>query len=151
VRSFKDGRWKHVSDFIAELNAPSIVLIGVGIIALWLSVRVVLLFSLRYLTAENYVYNQYEIFYMIAYALAARLCFTLQTSIRGEDGKKRIAQVVNAVMQAILIGIITLLPRYEDPILGLKLGGPSGFVSVLLSMAITLALLMYVIRRLDEA
>lgn len=150
VHSIKDGKWKHVTDYVDELNAPSIVLIGVGIIALWLSVRVCGLLSMKYLTVQNYPYNQYEIFNMIAYALAARLCFTLQASIRGEDGKKRMAQIVNAAMQAVLIGIITFLPKYDDSRLASQLGGAFGFVSVLLVMAITLVLLMYVTKRLDE-
>jgi len=62
----------------------------------------------------------------------------------------RIKYIINAAMQAILIGIITLLPNYGNVNLLNIVGGTYGFVSILVSMAILLVALVFVRERIKK-
>jgi len=128
------------------------VLTGAMVVALWLTLRVIGLFLCRYLFEQSYIYTHYQIFEILSYILATNLCFTLFKSVRepSKEEPTRIKYIINAAMQAILIGIITLLPNYGNVNLLNIVGGTYGFVSILVSMAILLVALVFVRERIKK-
>lgn len=129
-------------DTLSTLTTSAFV--GIGIIALWLTTRVTGLHVKRYLT-NNYNYNQYEIFAVVAYALATNLCFTLARTLRkkGEEGQKTVG-VIEAAIQAVLVALIIFLPSYGDPSRDslFQRIGVEGYVFILVAMATAALLLM---------
>jgi len=162
---FKGKRPKDIKPFFEKLDAPYAlswsILIVAGTIALWLSIRVIGLYALRYyLLTDKYNYTQFEIFRIVAYALATNLCFTLAENLK-EKGKnenqhmteaQKTKRIIESTIQTVLIGIIIFLPTYGDRREGslfLSIGF-EGFVSILISMAITALLLALVRQRIKE-
>jgi hypothetical protein len=119
---------------------------GIGIVGIWLTVRVIGLYVVRYLT-NNYNYNQYEIFTIVAYALATNLCFTLAKTLgKTSEGDQKTPRVIEAGIQAVLVGIIVFLPLYGDANANSvfqRVGGLSGYVIILLTMAVVALLLIF--------
>lgn len=97
----------------ASLSRTTIViaLVGAGLIATWLVVRVVGLSVKNYLFIDNYQYAPYDILTIISYILIASLCFNLTRNIRESMLIKNVAK---ATIQALLITLIVLVPRYGD-------------------------------------
>jgi hypothetical protein len=86
-------------------------LAGAGLIAIWLVVRVVGLSIKNYLFIDNFQYAPYDILTIISYILIASLCFNLTRNIRESMLIKNVAK---ATIQALLITLIVLVPRYGD-------------------------------------
>lgn len=121
-------------------------LIGVAVASLWLCIRVILLFFHRYLFEENYAYNQYDLFQMVAYALAMQLSFTLFKIVRIRGLK----EIVKATIQAVLIGILLFLPNARNSEFLGAIGGGYGFALIMVSMSITLVALVFADTHIKE-
>lgn len=111
------------------------------VIGFWLALRVIALLLFNYLFTANYVYNQYEIFAIIAYALTINLAFTLLKNI---SEKNSLENIFYAAIQSVLIGIIVLLPRYGSSETISIIGGGFNFALLLITMSILLAVLVIV-------
>jgi hypothetical protein len=139
----------------ARKNATSfpwiLVLVVTGFVGIWLSVRKLGLLVSQYLFVSGYGYTQYEIIDTIAFVLAARLCFSLAKTLGDvEQGKgKAIKQIIDATMQAVLIGLITILPRYGDSNLITQIT-INGYVLLLIGITITLAILSFLRQYVQE-
>lgn len=138
-----------------------LVLILVGSTSLWLTVRVIGLYVIRrYILMESgekakkWIYMERDIFQMVSYVLTANLCFTLMRALALTAGSKQsaggeqtsgvIAGLINVAIQAVIIGFLTLLPRYKDFQFLNKVGGPRGYVSIVISMIVSIVALVLV-------
>lgn len=134
------------------------ILIGVASIGLWLSVRNIGLLVRHYLFEEKYLYSHYEILDLVAYALATQLCFTLFKTVKATaeaplqelPTSRFLRGIVDTAIQAVLIAIIVMLPRYGDERLLGIIGDYLGYVSILLCMALTLVLLVLARKYIKE-
>jgi len=125
-------------------------LLFIGFISLWMTIR----FAGRhfYLFSTGDVYLTESILNMLAWLLTTNLCltlftaFTLPTNSNGEDGNGNSANIsglLSVARQAIIIGIITFLPRSSS----LKLHDPDNtfntisYVLILLSFIISYGIL----------
>ena len=153
VLLIKGKRPKDILETIKEKEIPDIlvtfILIGATFIGLWLTIRVTGLFAKNYIFHEGYLYTPYEILEILSYILLTRLCFTLFRTFEKIKTYKSPKKLVDTTIQAVLISIITLLPKYEDIDL-IFLIGFWGFVFVLLCMAILLVSLTFVRVRIEE-
>ena len=121
-------------------NVLSLILVAIGLIAIWLSVRVSLLLCYNFLFINDYAYSQYQILNLISYLLMARLCFTI---IKTTQHDLKIEDFLDVTVQAVLIGIITFLPTYGNPSLLKLIGGVDRYALILVSMVIVLFVLIY--------
>ncbi len=119
----------------------------VGIIGIWLTVRTIGLFVHRYIIEVMvnskptfYPYFISDIFTMIGFILIANLCFTLLRTLRdvgnnaniGEKGDPMVLvqDLITTPIQAIIIGLVTIIPRYGDDLFLASVGGMNGYVTV---------------------
>jgi hypothetical protein len=145
------GTLKEIHSELENAKALSRVVIlalgGIGLVALWLTVRIVAINMIwRYLLTENYDFSISEIFLMISFILTTKLCFTLLEAIREMSEKPKdkpmVQQLIEVATQAVIIGFITFVPRYADPeILG-KIGGMEGYGLVLTLMIVSILALV---------
>lgn len=123
---------KSISDLKESRPFLSVIvfaLAGIGLTGLWLTIRLIALFFVRYIsvvkvndTFVGYYYQPTDIFLMLSYILTANLCFTLLETfaILGEHKKKNgdksleIRELVNVAIQAVIIAFITFIPSYRD-------------------------------------
>lgn len=113
---------------------------------------------MRYLLQSGYDFLTGDVFAIISYVLITSLCFTLHTSfakIRGEsknqDGQtdiRIIRGLIMAPIQAVIIGLITILPRYNESGLTDLIGGTYGFVAVVATLIGVLVLLYFIWERM---
>jgi hypothetical protein len=89
-----------------------------GIIALWFTIRtfgLIIRQSLFLIPDSDFNYTTSQIFFLLGYLLAANLCFSLAKTFQEIEVKKDpIIKLLGAVIQAIIIGMITFIPRYAD-------------------------------------
>ncbi len=137
-RNLKDSMKKYTME---------LAFIAILFIAVWLGTRTLLLFIHRYLLEEGYVYTQYEILDLIAYALTINLVFTLLKKIPEEIELK---QIVDTAIQSVLIGIIVLLPKYGDAATLSKLGGGVNYAFLIIAIGILLLCLALTSKSLNK-
>lgn len=110
-------------------------------IALWIAIRLSLFRATRFFSSD-YVFGSYDIysvFDIVASLLAAYLCLTLMTQMERQE----IIKWMKIVQRAVLIAIMTFVPRYNSPYLLPTIGGTAGFVSILLAFSVTVIILTY--------
>ena len=141
-----DGSLSSVKNYVkgdnAALSIINFFLLVAAFIAIWLTVRSAMLYTWNYFLVEKYDYSQFEVLSIVSYALIANLCLSLIGNLK-QSGK--IKYIISASMQAALIGLIVLLPRYGDSnllnALNEKLNGVLGFISIALTISIILIIL----------
>jgi len=149
------ARAKKDNDYVNG-NSMGLIALGLGIsglVAIWLAIRTAGVLLLKYLIESNYVFMTSDVFTIISFILIANLCFTLQTTfseIRGQKGKNEnadfetISGLLKATITAVIIGLITVLPRYSDFTLLQEVNGINGYlivVAVLISSLVVLYIL----------
>jgi len=122
-------------------------LIVVSFVALWLTIRVVGLYTLRrYLDPKDYVYATSNILEIVGYILSINLCLTLIRS-------RELPEILKAAIQSVLIGIITSVPSIGAVggiIVFLTSGAGFQFALFMIGMAATLIALVFVRRHIVE-
>jgi hypothetical protein len=127
-------------------NSMGIVVLALGIAALigiWLAIRTIGVFVNRYVGEQDYTYLTSDVFSIIGFILLANLCFTLQRTLVSAR-QQRIQGLITAPIQAIIIGLITILPRYNDAGFLSTIGEMNGYVAlvaVLVAALVALCLL----------
>ena len=144
---------KGLREFIKEFfwfPTPSLVimfvLLGAATVGMWLAIRKISLLAEFYLMREGYGYTYFDVLDVVAYVLAIRLCFTLFETIKEKERSRSILGMVDTGIQAFLISIIVLLPKYEL-FVGSNMvfsGGYLGFVSLLGILIIAVVALILV-------
>jgi hypothetical protein len=139
-------------------KSTGIVILALGIAALigiWLAIRTIGLFIDRYVEVQNYVYLSSNVFTIVGFILLANLCFTLQRTLvntrQQSNDIKRIRGLITAPIQAIIIGLITILPRYNDPTLLNYIGETYGYVALVAVLIAALVALCLLWAHLNEA
>ena len=152
---------------------PLLFLIAITFVGFWLTGRLLGFFVYHYLFENNFVYIQYQIFELVSYLLATRLCLTLFNTIKKdalEDAKWKNQQqsipkiekpkpvfmktgYIDTAIQAVIISIITVLPNYGNSAFLGKLGTTNdsqiiGFLLLLITLVIILMLLLFARKKL---
>jgi len=170
---------KNIEKSRLSLTVSTIAITLVGLVALWLAVRVTLLFAERYILSpallsgfspkidssieeleDLTVYLPENVFLMVSYALIANLCFTLARTFltigRPIDIPR---ELISVAIQAVLIGFITLVPRVSDVLFFPRdpsiqaierLIKMTGFVFIMIAMIVSVLVLLYSRERLDR-
>lgn len=135
----------------------AILLLGIaGIIGIWLSIRTFGIFTSKYIVEAmveskltNFPYFISDIFTMIGFILITNLCFTLvETLSKATKNNKQIETIQDLIttpIQATIIGLIIILPRYSDYLFISSVGGINGYIMVigiLLASLVVLCLLL---------
>lgn len=137
----------------------------VGFFGLWFALRyfgLILKNSLIPLDS-SFNYSPSEIFIMLGYVLTANLCFNLVKTFSDPDlvkksgFKKTAPKLLETLIQAIMIGLITFIPRYADPLLldslsasntgSNRIFGSIIYVLVLITLIIVLLLMIWFRKR----
>ena len=129
-------------------------LAGIIFVGFWLTARLVGFYFYQYLFKDGFIYIQYQIFEMISYVLATRLCLTLFGTImkdalkEGEDNRFIKSGYIDTAIQAVIIGIITVLPNYANTDILAKFGDTKdsqilGFLAFLITLVLILMILLY--------
>jgi hypothetical protein len=140
--------------FENSLGIVALILAIVAVIAIWLVIRTIGLTIQKYTTEatpSGYGYLTSDIFYVLSFILTANLCFTLFRTlgnINDGDGEKGILDWITVPIQALIIGLVVILPRYNDPVLTDAIGGINGYVAVVAVFIGSLTLLCLVWDRL---
>jgi len=143
----KKGIWNIIKE---DSNFPEkaivvIPLIVVSFVALWLTIRVVGLYTIRrYIETENYTYTAFDVLEILSYVLAIKLCLTLIQS-------RELKQIIEAAIQSVLIGVITTIPRIgamgKEAFMG---GATTQFAFLMIAMAVILIALVFVRKHFVE-
>ncbi len=133
-------------------STVSFLVILTGVIGIWLAVRTFLLVVTNALLQEGFLYTSAEIFTLIGIIVAANLPFTLYTALTktAESGERALIGLIDVVLQAIIIGFVTLVPSYAQITLLSKIGGYQGFVAILVALVLTLLILVIARSRLEK-
>ena len=98
--------------------------------------------------AKNWTYAERDIFQMVSYVLTANLCFTLMRALALTAGNGQTSGVIRGLIdvaiQAVIIGFLTLLPRYKDSDFLKNVGNSRGYVSIVISMVVSIVALVLV-------
>jgi hypothetical protein len=136
-------------------NLRGLIILALGItaiIAIWLTVRLFGIMILRYVIEPNYSFLVGDLFNLIGFILVANICFTLHTTFakikqesQGENADVRIVRGLMSIpIQAVIIGLITILPRYGETGFTKLLGGIPWYVAVVAVLVAVLALLYFI-------
>ena len=123
-------------------------LLIIGFLSLWMTFRFTGLHLLKFLTTNTYLPDQ--ILNLLAWLLTTNLCFTLFNAFTLPDegnNKNKLEGLVNVSIQAIIIGIITFLPRNSTLQLDL-IGGATNYLMILIGLIISLSLLIILRERI---
>ena len=133
---------------------PLILLAGITFFGFWLTVRLVGYFAYNYLFNDGFNYTQYQIFQMVSFILATRLCLTLFETIKkdatakNEDKHLIRTGYLDTAIQAVIISIITVLPNYGNSDILARFGDTQtnrflGFLFLLITLVMMLLILLY--------
>jgi hypothetical protein len=133
---------------------PLLFLAGIIFVGFWLTARLIGFYFYKYLFKDGFYYTQYQIFEMISYILATRLCLTLFETIKkdaleeGHNNRFIKSGYIDTAIQAVIIGIITVLPNYANSSILERLGSTQdsqflGFLALLITLVLILMLLLY--------
>jgi len=166
IRVFSFVSKKSLTDLVnllkkVDLNygLPLLFLAGIAFVGFWLTARIVGFYVYKYLFEDGFIYIQYQIFTMVSYVLATRLCLTLFRTIKKEamatDDDNRLIKTgyIDTAIQAVIISIITVLPNYANTDV-LKYFGDTqdsrflGFLFLLITLVLVLLLLLYARKKL---
>jgi hypothetical protein len=148
------------------LATLTILVLGlVWFFSLWLTIRVIGLYAVRFILEDAYVYQTGDIFTMLAFVLTANLCFTLLSAFTMAGSKdfsnsekkvikknrtnpsnqkdRTMVELIEVAIQAVIIGFITFLPRYNDNSLLEKIGGINSYFLVLIIMIIAIVVFVF--------
>lgn len=130
-----------------------LILASTGLIGIWLTTRTIVLHCYNYIFLEGFPYKPSNVFAILAYLVTANLSFTLLKALRvqrptdGQSGNNddgaTLKGLIEVVIQADMIGIITLIPSYGQEELLVTIGGSIGFVLIFATMVIALFVLIY--------
>jgi len=145
---------------VNQINALTILIFFLlGFISLWLSIRMILLFSKRYffnLLEKNeneprQYFSQNDIFSMLTLVLTTNLIFSIATTLISVSSKlpnndytQNINSLIYVLIQGLVIGIITYLPKNAED----KLGDPRKYkvyisITSILIISLILLILLY--------
>ena len=133
---------------------PVLFLLLIAFISLWLTVRVIGIYVIkRYVLEVNYMYQQEDIFLMLAHLLTANLCFTLLRALapKGKTQEEYVATkgLIDVAIQAVIIGFITFIPRYT--VFLKDISGSTRYILGVLSMMISIAVLVFARQRVRQS
>jgi hypothetical protein len=137
-----------------------------GFISLWYALRTFGLFVKNSLiiqpaTFDPFVYTTSQIFVILGFILTTNLCFTLARTFKKIGAKPKekkdieplkkdsVPYLSEAIIQAVIIGLITFVPRYSDEFLLDSIGGNNRvlgatmYVIILIALIATLLFLVY--------
>jgi hypothetical protein len=131
--SFIDDTFENIKS-VNQVNALTILIFFLlGFVSLWLSVRMILLFSKRYFfnllkkkeEEPNHYFSQNDIFSMLTIVLTTNLIFSIATTLinissksPNNDYTQNIKSLIYVLIQGLVIGIITFLPKNAEDKLG---------------------------------
>jgi hypothetical protein len=142
--------------FESSLGIVTLILAIAALIAMWLVIRTIGLTIQKYIVEATPIGNGYfasDIFYVLSFILTANLCFTLYRTLASSkdgDGEKGILNWIVVPIQALIIGLVVILPRYNDKVLTDVIGGINGYVTVVAVFIGSLTLLCFVWDRLRD-
>jgi hypothetical protein len=148
LHELKDNMWRVII----------LILALAGFFGVWLTLRVLGLYFTLYLSGAtpSYHYLASNIFSFISYALASNLCFSLVRTFSAIGRKelkepKRINDLVpellDTLLQAVLIGVLVFIPRFDDTTLLLAVGGIDHYLLILITLIATIVVLVYTRKR----
>jgi hypothetical protein len=145
------------TNYFKDNNLRGLIILALGvtaIVAIWLTIRASSISVFRYLIDSNYSFLVGDIFYILSFILITNICFTLHTtfakikqesSTQGEHTDVRVIRgLIGVPIQAVIIGLITILPRYSESGLTSVIGGIYGYVAVV-AVLITVLVLLYLV------
>lgn len=162
-KKYEDNLWRIVI----------LALLLTGLVGIWQTIRAICYYFVLYVKNVSFYYPS-DIFGMLAFVLTANVCFTLyrvfdkmaraekdvelgldkmeEKVSTSESHKEKDVELglIGVLLQAIIIGLITLLPRLYDETFLKNLGGPVGYVSVFLVLVFAVVLLIVLRTRVKE-
>lgn len=124
-------------------------LLLIGLLSLWMTIRSIGLYFKVFL-ASNFYYTD-DILILLSWLLTTNLCFTLfnALTIKPDELDANIKGMINVSIQAIVIGVITFLPRNSIVQLA-RIGGAINYMMILIGLIISLTMLIFIKDKLTK-
>jgi len=131
----------------------ALIIVLVGLSGIWLSIRITLLYFMRYILEEGFIYTPTDIFEIIGFIATANLSLTLFRALtlgqkKGdrketrEDSKNIIRGLIEVAIQAVIIGLLTFIPGYNQSEFLNRVNGYVGYVAILIAMVVAMLVLV---------
>lgn len=123
-------------------------IIGAGVIGIWLSVRIILLYIFRYFFVEGFQYEATDVLSILSYILVANLPFTLFKALTMGEGEEQqndvtiLKGLMGVLIQASVIGLLAFMPTYNNANLFLLVGGYIGYIAIILTFIVSIVILV---------
>jgi len=157
VCKFDKWVYERLKTCARERRLIILILVAIGLIGIWLTVRATTLYLRQNLLVEGFSYLSSDIFQILSFLVTANLSFTLVralwindkgTKSTEEESDNAIEGLADVIIQAIMVSLITLVPSYGNSEFLQRIGGPSNFVFILMAMTFAVLILVFVRQRL---